>query len=487
MTERLRADVVVVGGGTAGCVLAERISKDDRRSVLLLEAGPDYGPHTSGRWPADLLDCRMPARSHDWDPDGPAHASRARVIGGSSVSNACWITVGAPPDYDAWAAYTEGVWNFASTAPFLADAMRELRVREVPAADRGVWHEAVVAGSRSLGLPQVDDVNALDTREGVGWVPLNAVGHTRWHAAFAYLDRARGRTNLQVLAEATAVRLLVRGDRATGVEIVRDGRAETVEADTVVLATGVYGNPALLMRSGIGPESVLCDLGAPVVLPLAGVGENLIDHPKVHLPLTPTAAHLPHDGAYVPQTVLKARSGSATDEYWDLHIVPTSGPAEDERGRFVGPLAVDMYVFVLRPRSRGSVRATSLDPLAPPLIDHRYFTDADRHDRRVALDGVDLVHELAETAPVRELASLTAWSPARRQAVGETPGGYWHPVGTCAMGPENDPAAVTDATGRIHGVSNVYVGDASVMPVIPRANTNLTTVAVAARLAESIR
>jgi choline dehydrogenase len=487
MAAGLRADVVVVGGGTAGCVLAGRLSAGNQRSVLLLEAGPDYGPHLGGRWPPDLLDCRMPARSHDWDPGGPPHSSRARVIGGSSVSNACWITVGAPPDYDAWATHTEGRWDYATMRPFLTDAMRELRVRDVPQADRGVWHEAVAAGAAGLGLPLLDDVNAADAAEGVGWVPLNAVGHTRWHAAFAYLDPARGRPNLRVLAEATAIRLLTSRDRATGVEILLDGRIETVEADTVVLAAGVYGNPPLLMRSGIGPESVLRDLGVPTVVSLAGVGENLIDHPKVHVPLSPTAAHALAEGGYVPQTVVKARSRAATDEYWDLHIVPTAGPAEDEHGRFIGPLAVDMYVFVLSPRSRGVVRAVSPDPMASPLIDHRYFTDDGGHDRRTARDGVDLVHDLAATAPVRTLATLAAWSAARRQAIGDTPGGYWHPVGTCAMGPEDEPQAVTDATGRIHGLSNVYVGDASVIPVIPRANTNLTTVAVAARLAESIR
>jgi choline dehydrogenase len=488
MSDELRADVVVVGGGAAGCVLAAGLSADGRRSVILLEAGPDYGPYEESGWPADLLDCRSPVRSHDWDPGAPPYCSRARVIGGSSVSNACWTTVGAPPDYDAWRTYSGGTWDYAALAPYLARTMRELRVRGVPESNRGVWHRAVLAGAAQLGLPPLADVNAPDAKEGAGWVPLNAVGHLRWNAAFAFLDSVRGRPNLRVVADALAVRLRMRGERAAAVEIVRDGQSQTVTADTVVLASGAYGNPPLLMRSGIGPESVLRELGAPVLLPLAGVGQNLIDHAKVHLPLHPTAAlDMPDRDVYMAQTVLKARTGMATDEYWDLHIVPTAGAGEDEHGRYVGPLAVSLYVFVMAPRSRGVVRARSLDPHAEPLIDHRYFTDPDGHDRQVALDGVDLAHKLAETTPVSTLATLTPWSPARRQAIVDEPGGYWHPVGTCAMGPADDPASVADETGRIHGLSNVYVADASLMPLIPRANTHLTAVAVAARLADSIR
>jgi choline dehydrogenase len=239
------------------------------------------------------------------------------------------------------------------------------------------------------------------------------------------------------------------------------------------------------MRSGVGPEGVLRDLGAPVVLALAGVGENLIDHSKVQVKLEPTDEHvLPDHEIYVPQSLVKARSSLAEDDYWDMHIVPTAGRAEDVRGRFVGPLEVSIHVFGLTPRSRGFVRARSLDPSDTPIVDPRYFSDPDGYDRRVALDGVDLVHELVGTPPVEALATLEPWTPAQRDSVGKTQAGYWHPVGTCVMGPDDDPLAVAGVDGRVHGLANVHIGDASLMPVVPRANTNLTTIAVAARVAD---
>jgi len=482
-------NVLIVGGGAAGCVLAGRLSEDERTVVGLVEAGPDYGAYDAGRWPAELLDARSAARGHDWAP-APSCCARARVIGGSSAHNGCWAMLGAPADYDAWAARSGGLWDDTTLRPYLRRAMSTLRVRDVPPDDRGAWHEAVIEAGRALGLPYLEDVNDELAREGLGWVPLNAVGRTRWHTAFAYLDPVRDRPNLRIVPGSLAVRIEFAGERATGLVVAGAGGERTLTADAVVLCCGTYGNPPLLMRSGVGPEAVLRRLGAPVLHPRAGVGENLVDHSSLGLLLDPReslAAAMPDAAeSYFAQTVVKARSGAARDEFWDLHIVPSAGPAEDAQGYYTGPLSAGFYVFAMAPDARGSVRAASLDPEAEPIIEHGFFTDPDGHDRQVVLDGIDLAHELAGSVPVARLAGLTPWPPERRAraAVLADASGYWHPVGPCAMGPEQDPLAVADERGRVHGLDNVYVGDASLMPVIPRANTHLTTVAVADRLGE---
>ncbi|WP_170290487.1 GMC family oxidoreductase [Kitasatospora atroaurantiaca] len=487
-------DVLIVGAGAAGCVLAARLSEDERVAVGLMEAGPDYGPFDPRRWPAELLNAKSAARGHDWDLTAPSCCARARVVGGSSAHNGCWATIGAAADYDRWAAFSDGAWDYRTLRPYLREAMARLRVRSVPQTDRTAWHQAVIEAAGTVGLPYLEDINGETEREGVGWVPLNAVGSTRWHAAFAYLDPIRSRPNLRIIADSVAAQVEFDGTRATGVLTASaaegTGRYRRLTADVVVLCCGTYGNPPLLMRSGVGPEPVLRALGVPASHPLAGVGENLVDHSSLRVSLNPlptlTAAMPDAAESYVAQTVIKARSGQAADEFWDLHIVPAAGPAKDAQGFSTGPLSASLYVFVMTPRSRGRVRAKSLDPSAQPVIEHGFFTDREGHDAQVVLDGVELAHQLAKTDRLTELAGLTPWSDEQREdaAIQQAAGGYWHPVGTCAMGPARDPMAVVDARGLVHGLDNLYVADASVMPVIPRANTHLTTVAVADRLGE---
>jgi choline dehydrogenase len=245
-------DVVVLGGGTAGCVLAARFSENPDRAVCLVEAGPDYGSYAEGRWPADILDAHWLAFSHSWETDREDRSQlRARILGGCSSHNACVLLEGAPADYDEWG---HG-WSYDAIKPYLDRARKELRARQLEPAELTPWHRAFVEAAPDA------IVN-----------PVNAIGTVRWNAAFAYLDPARPRGNLTILADTLADRVLFDGSRVTGTAT----SAGTIHAETIVLAAGAYGSPAILLRSGIGPES-----GLPV-------GEGLCDHVGAGLGFEPT-------------------------------------------------------------------------------------------------------------------------------------------------------------------------------------------------------
>ncbi len=287
-------DVVVVGGGTAGCVLAARLSEERSRRVCLVEAGPDYGPFGSGRWPDDLLDARALAFSHSWETDREDRSQlRARVIGGCSAHNACVVLRGTAEDYDEWGPG----WSAAELTPHLDRAERQLETRVFSEDELSPWHRAFrdAAG---------DD--AIVHR-------VNARGAVRWHLGFAYLDEARGRENLTIVPDTIVDRVALDGTTATGIVTV-DGE---IPARTVVLAAGAYGSPGILLRSGIGPAT-----GIPV-------GEGLLDHVGVGLGFEPTdelqaaAARFAADhDVFMAQVTVAARSRSCHAESFDLFLFP---------------------------------------------------------------------------------------------------------------------------------------------------------------------
>ena len=437
-------DVLVLGGGTAGCALAARLSEEPSRRVCLVEAGPDYGPYADGRWPDDILDARQLAFSHSWETDREDRSQlRARILGGCSSHNACVVLAGAPEDYDEWG---DG-WRYAELEPYLARARAQLRTRATPPEEQTPWHEAWAEAAGEDAI--VHDVNVVD---GV-----------RWNAAFAYLDEARDRPNLTILGDTLVDRVLLDGDRA----VAAVTSAGELRAGTVVLASGAYGSPGILLRSGLTPER-----GLPV-------GEGLLDHVGVGVGWEPTDAFAHAMAAFagpVPmaQLTVKLRSGGCPPGLWDGFGFPAIEPVD-------GGWEISGAAFCMKPVSRGRVRLNGPDPRTPLAIEHGFL--GDERDTAVLTAALEQLRELATHPAIAAFAAAETRPgpdvPAERH-VRETARGFFHPTGTCAIG------RVVDARGRVLGIDGLVVADASIMPTIPRANTNLSAAAVAERLAESI-
>jgi choline dehydrogenase len=496
------ADTVVIGGGTAGAVVAGLLAERSEERVLVLEAGPDYGAFGDGCWPADLLDARALGYSHDWKytsrdtyPGRVVNFERAMVIGGCSAHNGCAAIWGSRIDYDGWAVMGLEGWATEDLIPFFESAMSRLRVRDYAPDEVTPFHRVCLDAAATIGIPPTENLNDLDADEGIATSPVNIWNGTRWNAAFAYLDPVRSRPNLTVVGKCAVDRLVIEGNRVSGVRFIGpDGPAE-VAAERVVVAGGTYGSPAVLLRSGVGDPDELRALGIEPRLSLPGVGRNLHDHPAVMVTYEGTRELEGLMGAFAAQhwmpeeqTIAKIRSRHypAGEPGFDLHIYPVGGPdSTTETGwHWYFPVAC------MTPRSRGSLTLRSTDPTGEPRIEHQYCCDPEGHDRTILADGVRIAHEMTNQAGLRELLGkeLAPGAAVRDEAaidrwIDESIGHYYHPVGTCAMGLASDPMAVTDARGRIHGLDNALVADCSIIPVIPRANTNIPAVAIGERIA----
>jgi choline dehydrogenase len=496
------ADTVVIGGGTAGAVVAGLLAERSDERVLVLEAGPDYGAFGSGQWPAELLDARALGYTHDWRfTSGDTYGDRivtferAKVIGGCSAHNGCAAIWGSRLDYDGWAALGLAGWSTDALLPLFARAATRLRVRTAGPDEMTPFHRACLDAAPGAGIPLSDDLNDVDADEGMAASPVNIWEGIRWNAAFAYLDPVRERPNLTIAGGCSVDRLLIAGNRVSGVRLQGADGPRDVSAERVVVAGGTYGSPAILLRSGIGDPEELARLGIATVVALPGVGRNLHDHSSVRLTFsgTPRLETSMREFAatrWMPeeQTIAKLRSRHypAEQQGFDLHMYPVGGPdAGSASGwQWLFPVAC------MTPRSRGSVTLRSADPGHEPKIEHGYITDPEGHDRAVLGEGLRIARELTAQPTLRRLLGEEL-SPGPGVADDESLadwierniGHYYHPAGTCAMGLDGDVDAVTDERGRIHGLDNGFVADCSIMSVIPRANTNVPTVVVGERIA----
>jgi choline dehydrogenase len=497
---RSGADAIVVGGGTAGSVVAGRLVEAGLR-VTVLEAGPDYGAVDSGRWPDDLrrVSASIPV-DHDWGYSGRGARGqelffdRARVIGGCSAHNGCALSVGWGGDYDRWAASGSPGWAADDLEPAFERATERMRVQRFGRDEVQPFQRAFLDSAVAAGIPQTDDLGDLEGMVGCGFEPKNGVDGIRWNAAFAYLDPVRDRDELEVIGDTLVDRVLLEGDRAVGVRAVVAGAVREFRAELVVLAGGAYGSPELLLRSGIGAPDELRRTGVEALIDLPGVGRNLHDQPALQLEFVGTErlaeelAAFAEDHRWLPEEQTMAKLASPeSDGPYDLHVYPW---VERDEALASGWRCV-IPVALLTPRSRGHLRLRSADPRQRAELDHGYLTEA--ADVRALLAGVRWALDCARSEPLTPYlgepfrlppdpgddASLSEW-------IRSTHGHYWHPAGACRMGPGDDPSSVVDGGGSVHRIEGLRVADASIFPAIPRSTPALPTVVVGERIADAI-
>lgn len=499
-------DVVVVGGGAAGAVVAARASENPKIRVLLVEAGPDY--EAASAVPDDLINGdRNSLVDHDWglgyQPTPTARSAafpRGRVTGGSTAVNTTIALRGIPADYDHWAELGNPEWSWEKVLPAFNRLERDLDHGTAPHhGDAGPitvrrWEHdelvptqaAFIEAAKAHGHPECVDVNAPDAY-GVGVMAMNKLGRVRISTAVGYLAPARVRDNLTIKADTLAIRVLSNGGRVTGIETQDSaGTRSEIRARLVVLAAGAVHTPGVLVRSGIGSTDELSSLGVEPVLTLPGVGANLSDHPALLVAMTCKAPELCSPDLPLVQTISRYTT-EGSDQPLDVNLeLITTVPRRN------GQVAFGIAASVEWIEGRGSIRQTSLDPTSRPTVEPGFGTNDRDVERNVAAlqDALALTKQPALSELIDEVVfpdqNRSSHDDLLNLAKSISGSGY-HPVGTAKMGPADDKNAVVDQYGRCHGMDGLVVADASIMPTVPRANTNLTSIMIGEQLGEWIR
>jgi len=506
----MKYDVIVVGGGSAGSVVAARMAEDPDTTVLLLEAGTDY-PDLANL-PEDIQNghtrtAEDERSEHNWalrgtitEEQGEIHVAQGKVIGGGGSINGQVFLRGIPQDFDDWASWGNEEWSYTKVLPYFRKAETDLDIKDdfhgtdgpLPISRKvgetwPVIQSAFHTACLQNGFDTTEDMNGVEPT-GVGVVPMNNQKGVRMSTAITHLAPMRHHLNLTIRGNVFARKILIQNRQVTGVEVESGGEVFTVESNKVVLSAGALKSPHILMLSGIGPKDQLDEYGIDVLQNTPGVGANLRNHPISPISFrVKEGIKLQPDASGVRIALRYTAKGS--DDSNDM-MMTTSSLFSPFTGEMLPDSIGRISCVIELPAGAGFVRLNSADPAVQPKFDYRYFSHPE--DMRRMRDGIRLAVKMLETDAYKDVSDgrvtptegILTDDDALDLWIRQTVGSARHVSGTCKIGPDSDPMAVVDQQCRVKGFQGLWIADSSVMPQVPRANANATAIMIGERVAD---